>query len=207
MSDDQIPEVQSQFTLKIILIGNSQVGKSAFIHRFIFGSFLDLPVSSSVLDTKTKDMKIDSKLIRVNIWDTAGQVKYKSVTKNVFNGVHGVIALFDITNEDSFNGVKNWVKTAKEICVKHCGFVLVGNKLDLKNERIISKEEAEEYAKKEKMEYYEASSKNDENVDEIVFGLCKKIIDNKKLLNGDESGSFSLSIEKSGHKPPKRSCC
>ena len=153
------------------------------------------------MELKTTKIIIDKHKIRVNLWDTAGQEKYRSVTKSLFNKVQGVLALYDITNEDSFKNLKHWVKMVKEEC-SNMQLLMIGNKNDLENERIISFEEASEYAKNQKMEYMETSSKTGDNVNKAVETICKKIIENN-VLKSDYS--FSLDCKKT--KDEKRKCC
>ena len=200
MTDNIEPET----SIKLLVLGDSSVGKSNFIGRFINEEFSPTHISSSGLDLKTKDIQLQNKVIRVQLWDTAGQEKYRSITKNLFLRVQGIIAVFDLTNEDSFTSIKNWINTIKEECGAHMPVILVGNKCDLVDERIISDEEANEYCKKEKLQYFEASTKNDINIRKSIEEICSKIIKSNFIRN---DCSFSLDNSAIEKDRPKKTCC
>ena len=193
--------LEYDYCLKLLLVGDSCVGKSNFILRLIKNKFSPSHVSTSGMELKTTKIIIDKTKIRVQLWDTAGQEKYRSVTKSLFNKVQGVLAIYDITSEDSFKNLKQWIKMVKEEC-SNMQLLMIGNKNDLENERIIRFEEADEYAKSQKMDYIETSSKTGDNINKAVETICKKIIENNAIRS---DYSFSLDCKKT--KKVKRKCC
>ena len=199
MTDNVEPET----SIKLLVLGDSSVGKSNFIGRFINEEFSPTHISSSGLDLKTKDIELQNKIIRVQLWDTAGQEKYRSITKNLFLRVQGIIAVFDLTNEDSFTSIKSWIITIREECGSHMPVILVGNKCDLVDEKIISDEEANTYAKKEKLQYFETSTKDDINIKKSIEEICSKIIKSNFSRN-DCSFSLDYSVM---DKQKKKTCC
>ena len=177
------------FTIKLLIIGDSSVGKSNFMSRFIEDKFNTSYMTTSGIDLKTADIQIKNKKIRIQLWDTAGQEKYKAITKNLFLKVMGAIIIYDITSEKSYINLKEWVKMVKEECGPHMKIIIVGNKLDLADERIIDEEEAMNYAKEQKTDYIETSCKTGENVKKSITILCEKILETKETV---EDSSFML---------------
>ena len=190
-------------TLKILIVGDSSVGKTNFINRFIENKFNNNYMTTSGIDLKTANLEIKNKNIRIQIWDTAGQEKYKAITKNLFLKVMGAIIIFDITNEKSFNNLKNWVQMVKEECGPHMTIIIVGNKSDLIEQRKINEEEVIAYANKQKLDYIETSCKTGENVKKAVTILCEKILETKEI-NEDPSFILDNTIFQN---QKKKKCC
>ena len=201
MTDDS----QFECTLKLLVLGGSSVGKSNFIHRFITNEFSEHHISSSGLELKSSEITIKNKRIRIQLWDTAGQEKYKSITKSLFVKVQGIIAMFDLTNEDSFNQAKFWIKSIREECGSRMPLILLGNKSDLEDSIIVSEKEIKEYTDKEKIPYIMTSSKTNLNIKKAVSDLCENILDYKEDKE-EMTSSFSLdSVLIDSEK--KKKCC
>ena len=191
------------YILKLLIVGDSTVGKTNFIMRFINDKFNESYMTTSGIDLKTKDIEIKNKNIRIQIWDTAGQEKYRAITRNLFLKVLGVLIIYDITNEKSYNNLKTWVQLIREDCGSHMQIIIVGNKCDLDSERKINQEEVMKYAKKEKIEYIETSCKTGENVQKAVKTICEKILENNDL-----SSDMSFTLSSSSLLTPKnKKCC
>jgi small GTP-binding protein len=150
---------------------------------------------------KTVIIEINNNKIRVQLWDTAGQEKYKAITKNLFLKVQGTLVVFDITNDNSFNNAKKWVNSIKDECGKTMQMILIGNKSDLEEKRVVSQEEASQYAEEEKIEYIETSSKTGENIQRAINSICQKILDNTEIER-----DFSFTLEQTILKK-KSKCC
>ena len=198
---EQEPEID--YTIKLLIVGDSSVGKSNFIYRFIENRFCEEYLTTSGIDLKTANIKVKDKMIRVQLWDTAGQEKYRAITKNLFLKVLGALVFYDITNENSFQNLKEWVKSIKEECGGHMQMILIGSKSDLADKRVVRRDEAEAYAKEQKIEYMESSSKTGENVQEAIISLCEKILKKEEL---EKDVSFTLD-RSSFAKPNKKKCC
>ena len=194
-------DLECDYSLKLLLLGDSSVGKSNFILRLIKDKFSPSHVSSSGMELNTTEILLDKYKIKVQLWDTAGQEKYRAITKCLFTKVQGILPLYDITNEDSFKNLKDWVKMIKEECY-NIQLLMIGNKNDLEDDRVISMEEATEYAKNQKMAYIETSSKTGENVNKAIETICKKILKNNNVKS---DYSFSLDCKKTNKE--KRKCC
>ena len=198
-------EIDSDFdyTKKILVVGDSTVGKTNFIRMFIENKFYQNYMTTSGIDLKTSNIEIKNKKIRVQLWDTAGQEKYRAITTNLFLKVQGVLLVYDLTNEESFDNLKSWVKLIKDECGKQMQMLIVGNKNDLDEQRVIDKNIASEYAKEEKLEYIETSSKTGDNVQKAITMLCEKVLDNTEITN---DFSFTLDATRMSQKD-KSKCC
>ena len=170
-------ESDFDYTIKLLVVGDSSVGKTNFITQFIENKFNQTYMTTSGMDLKTSSIVVKNKKIRVQLWDTAGQEKYRAITKNLFLKVQGALVVYDITNDNSFTNLKTWVKSIKEECGKSMQMIIVGNKCDLDDQRVIEKEKALEYAEEEKVEYIETSSKTGENVQKAISQLCEKVLE------------------------------
>ena len=195
-----------EYSLKLLLLGDSCVGKSNFIFRFINNEFNGHHLSSSGIELKSTELIIDNKKLHLQLWDTAGQEKFKSVTKSLFMQVQGFIAMFDLTKEESFINIKSWIKSIKDECGSHIPILLVGNKNDLKDLRIISDEEIKEFTDKENLKYIETSSKTGDNVKKAINIICKQISELEIYDNDIRESSFSLDSIKLINKK-KKICC
>ena len=196
-------ESDFDYTIKLLVVGDSSVGKTNFITMFIENKFNQTYMTTSGMDLKTSSIVVKNKKIRVQLWDTAGQEKYRAITKNLFLKVQGALVVYDITNDNSFTNLKTWVKSIKEECGKSMQMIIVGNKCDLDDQRVIEKEKALEYAEEEKVEYIETSSKTGENVQKAISQLCEKVLENNEM-----GAEFSFTLDASSFsKNNKRKCC
>ena len=194
----------SDITLKLLIVGGSGVGKTNFLNMFLNNKFNQNYFSSTGIDLQNKIMYIKNKKVRIQIWDTAGQEKYKSITKNLFLKVMGALVLYDITNEESFTKLKEWVELIKEECGRHIKILIIGNKSDLESQRAIDKEDAMKYANEEKVQYIECSSKTGENVEKAIIVLSEKILESTEI---SMDSSLMLDSTLLSSKIKKRKCC
>ena len=181
---------------KILMLGDSEVGKSCFLMRYSDNVFVENYITTIGLDYKLKSIKLDSgKVIKVQLWDTAGQDKYRTIAKNYYKGSHGILLLYDTTKLSSFENIREWIQDIKQEVSEKAIIFLIGNKIDSTDKRKITKEQ--EY----KIPFFEASAKSGENVDEVFKALYQKIIE----VYGDlerEKGSKLNKKQKS-----KGKCC
>ena len=196
-------EKEYEFIIKILIIGDSTVGKTNFVYKFSEDKFSENYFASTGIELKTTSIQIDGKSIKIQLWDTAGQEKYRAMTKNLYLKSQGIIILFDITNETSFINLKNWMSQIKESCGEDIPILLVGNKIDLEDKRVINKERAMEYANNENIEYIEVSSKTGENINKALTSLLQKI-----LKRDDSNSNFSFTLDAGTvKKKTKHNCC
>ncbi|KAK8845858.1 hypothetical protein M9Y10_020784 [Tritrichomonas musculus] len=164
------------FLFKIVLTGNSGVGKTNFLSRFTQGVF-DPSVKPTIgVEFASKTLEIDGKSIKSQIWDTSGQEQFKTITNDFFHGVSGAILFYDVTDPISFNSLPQWLHELRKDAVKNLVIILVGNKCDLEDKRKISTEKGVKFAKKEKLLFIEASALESINVNETFVYLFTEIL-------------------------------
>ena len=163
------------YSVKIIIIGDQNVGKTNIIHRFTDGEFSNQYMITIGMDYISHNIKINKNIFHLQLWDTAGSERFRSITKGYFSNSACAIIVYDITNEKSFDSIKEWVNECKLYTNKNIHLVLVGNKNDLKEQRKIEKEQGEELAKEYDMKFFEASALTGDNIEEIFVDICKTI--------------------------------
>ena len=192
-----------EYLIKILIVGDSTVGKTNFIKKYVENKFNESYFASTGIDLITTSIKIEGKSFKIQIWDTAGQEKYRAMTKNLFLKTQGIVIIFDISNETSFINLKSWMNDIKEECSADIPMILVGNKLDLEDKRVIDKERAMEFAKNEKLEYIETSSKTGENINKALSLIIEKI-----YQRADSNSNFSFTLDDGTvKKKSKKMCC
>ena len=194
----------SDLVYKILLLGDSEVGKSCFLMRYSDNVFVENYISTIGLDYKLKYIQIESgEIIKVQLWDTAGQDRYRTIAKNYYKGSHGILLLYDVTKKESFDNIKEWIKQIREEVSEKTIVFLVGNKIDKTENRKVSTEEGAKLAQEYKLPFYEGSAKSGENIEDIFNALYKKI--------GEVYTEFSKSngrkLNQGKTKDKKRKCC
>ena len=193
------------FKFKIMVIGESKVGKTSLIKRYTKNKFGGVYLTTVGVDFQDKIIQIDGKKIRLQIWDTAGQERFRNVTKNYFKSSNGFLLIYDITDKESFKHLNFWNEQINLNAPKNIKTVLVGNKSDLDNERQISVEEGENFAGKYNIKFFEASAKEGTNIKEVFEYLANEIYKVKK--EEIRSNTFSTVISKEQVQNKKKKCC
>ena len=178
----EMSETNFNYLLKYIIIGDSAVGKSNILTRYVYEKFNDEFQSTIGVEFASKNAIVNNKIYRIQIWDTAGQESFRSITRAYYKNSVCAFIVYDITSRVSFENVKIWLDDIQKQCPKTTFLVLVGNKIDLENERQIMYEEGESFAKENNMLYIETSAKTGENI-ETLFLKSVEII-NEKIENG-----------------------
>ncbi len=187
---------------KILLLGDSTVGKTCFLLRYVDDSFLDLHMATIGLDYRLKTLILEEqKIVKVQLWDTAGQDKFRAITRNYYKGASGIILIFDVTNIKSYENIKKWINEIKEEISEKVAIVLIGNKIDNVQERKISKEQGDKLASEIGVKFFETSAKTGEGINESVFFLVKKIFENDPEVKNKYQGRNLKMYNK------KRKCC
>ncbi|XP_021285725.1 GTP-binding protein YPTM2-like isoform X2 [Herrania umbratica] len=130
------------YLFKLLLIGDSGVGKSCLLLRFADDSYLDSYISTIGVDFKIRTVEQDGKTIKLQIWDTAGQERFRTITSSYYRGAHGIIIVYDVTDQESFNNVKQWLSEIDRYASENVNKLLVGNKCDLTANKVVSYETA-----------------------------------------------------------------
>ena len=199
---------QDFLAFKIILLGDSSVGKTSLILRFCDDKFMEIGTSTIGVDTKTKDVRHNGKKIELDIWDTAGQERFKTLAKNSYQGADGIILVYDITQKKTFSNIKHWYDNIKNnIDINKVAIILVGNKSDLPDPQV-KKESTEKFCEQYNLQVIETSCKENINVVETFNILIEKMI---KLYNDDKkefkNRTSKLDKNTSNTKKDKKKCC
>ena len=193
---------------QILIIGDSTVGKTSILSMYTKGTFNQNYLATVGVDNFTKDEKIDNKTIRVKIWDTAGQEKYKSLTASYFRNTQGVIIVYDVTNAETFDNLKYWIqsiKTNMESQMENLPIIIIGNKIDVEN-REVQFYDAESFSKSYNYPYFETSAKTGENVEESVLFLVKKIMNVRTGMKEQENKNLKLDFSNNNGEEKKCAC-
>ena len=164
--------MQYDKSCQILLLGNSAVGKTSLISRYSNGTFKEEYINTVGLDHISKTEVINNKNILVKLWDTAGQERFKALTPSYLRKAEGVILVYDVTNSYSFDDLKSWIDSIKNnLGEEYASFpvIIIGNKIDLQDNREISNEDANKFANQNNYKYFETSAKTGEGVDEVVY--------------------------------------
>ncbi|SCV99975.1 LAFE_0B06656g1_1 [Lachancea fermentati] len=193
--------------MKILLVGDSGVGKSCLLVRFVEDKFSPSFITTIGIDFKIKTVDINGKKVKLQLWDTAGQERFRTITTAYYRGAMGIILVYDVTDERTFANVKQWFSTVNQHANDEAQLLLVGNKSDM-DTRAVTTEQGEALAKELGIPFVEASAKDDTNVNEIFFQLAKLIqekIDNDKLVgNSSKDGNVNINSSGSG---TQSGCC
>eukprot|EP00467_Chlorarachnion_reptans_P017509 CAMPEP_0114524030 /NCGR_PEP_ID=MMETSP0109-20121206/21621_1 /TAXON_ID=29199 /ORGANISM="Chlorarachnion reptans, Strain CCCM449" /LENGTH=193 /DNA_ID=CAMNT_0001705413 /DNA_START=31 /DNA_END=612 /DNA_ORIENTATION=- len=185
--------------VRLITIGDSATGKSSLILRYTKGVFREERKATVGIDLRIKSVNIDGRPIKVKIWDTAGQEQFRTITRNYYRGAQGVALVYDITNQTSFTNVKKWISDVETYGDSGVKVVLVGNKVDLEEDRKVSSAEGQAVASQHGVEFFETSALSGSSVDS-AFGSLVKHAARKIPVGNDES--IDINAEKKS-----KGCC
>lgn len=166
------------FLYKIVLIGDSGVGKSNILSRWTADEFNLESKSTIGVEFATKEIKVDGKNIKAQVWDTAGQERYRAIVSAYYRGAHGALIIYDITKRKTFENIEHWFDELRQLVPNDISIALVGNKSDLSHLRRISTSEANEYAQNKNFLFVETSALDDINVDLVFNQLIIHIYQN-----------------------------
>ena len=179
-------ETNYELLYKVIIIGDTNVGKSNILTRYLKDEFSSNTKSTVGVELGIKFLKIKNIKAKIQIWDTAGQERYKAITSSYFKGSNGCFIVYDITNEASFDNVEKWYEQIQSETSKEIPIVLVGNKCDLEDERKVPTEKAKEKAENLKCAFFETSALKGLNIDKIFEELVNTIYEKTANKNEDD---------------------
>eukprot|EP01084_Bolivina_argentea_P089617 161668_1 len=178
---------------KLLLIGDSGVGKSCLLLRFADDTYTESYISTIGVDFKIRTMELGGKTIKLQIWDTAGQERFRTITSSYYRGAHGIIIVYDVTDMESFNNVKTWLQEIDKYASDSVNKLLVGNKCDLVVKKTVDTGVAKEFADSLNIPFLETSAKNSTNVEEAFVKMASEI--KKRISAGGPSGARSGGVK------------
>ena len=185
---------------KILFLGESQVGKTEFISRFIDDKLTSKNLIKPIgINFRVKTINFKGKKIKLQIWDTDGQERFRNITHTFYKGVHALIFMYDVTDQNSFKNLSNWIKQVEAHGEKNLVKVLVGNNCD-KLDRVVTEEEGKQLAKDFSIGFFETSHKTDKNVSEVFYYLIDVIM---KANGINLSDSINLDVKYKKNKKEK----
>jgi len=163
------------YLFKLLLIGDSGVGKSCLLLRFADDTYTESYISTIGVDFKIRTIELDGKTVKLQIWDTAGQERFRTITSSYYRGAHGIIVVYDVTDQESFANVKTWLGEIDRYAAENVNKLLVGNKADLVQKKVVEFSVAKEFADSLSIPFLETSAKNSTNVEEAFLTMARQI--------------------------------
>jgi small GTP-binding protein len=196
-------------SFKFILIGCAGVGKTALLKRLIDGTFSDSSDPTVGVEFETAFLQIDDQRVQLQIWDTAGQEKFRSITKAYYRTAAGVLIVFDVTDRRSFDQLPSWIGDARSLCDPTAVISLIGTKCDWGDDRVINMLEAESFAQEYHMTYIETSAKSGDNVRNAFLRTVAALQERGEGSPRDPGGRSPLmkSLTGSGGQTAASGCC
>jgi len=196
------------YLFKLLLIGDSGVGKSCLLLRFADDTYTESYISTIGVDFKIRTIELDGKTIKLQIWDTAGQERFRTITSSYYRGAHGIIVVYDVTDNESFNNVKQWLHEIDRYACENVNKLLVGNKSDLTAKRVVSTEQGKEFADSLGIAFLETSAKTAQNVEQAFLTMASQIKARMKTQPQQNSGMPKGGVSLHGRKvDDKKGCC
>ncbi|XP_053623840.1 ras-related protein Rab-21 [Plodia interpunctella] len=195
------------YNFKVVLLGEGCVGKTSLLLRYIEDKFNDKHLTTLQATFLNKKLNINGKRINLSIWDTAGQEKFHALGPIYYRNSNGAILVYDITDEDSFGKVKNWVKELKKMLGADIVLFIAGNKIDLEHERTVSLEEAESYANMVGAKHFYTSAKLNQGVEDLFLDLTQEMVERSENNSQSEGNRSSRVLVVDDEVPVQSSCC
>jgi Ras-related protein Rab-1A len=196
------------YLFKLLLIGDSGVGKSCLLLRFADNTYTDSYISTIGVDFKIRTLEIDGKTVKLQIWDTAGQERFRTITSSYYRGAHGIIVVYDVTDKVSFNNVKQWLGEIDRYACQSVNKLLVGNKADLVEKKVVEYNEAKQFADSLGISFLETSAKSAQNVEEAFLTMTKQIKERVSRSHDVQKPGGGVDISKNSQQiKTKKKCC
>jgi Ras-related protein Rab-1A len=193
--------------LKILILGDSGVGKTSILIKYINNKFDESHIATIGVDYMDKTIKYKNINVKLQIWDTSGQEKFRSIARNFYRNSDAIFIVFDLNNKDTYNSIKQWINDVEEYC-PNIKKILLGNKSDL--EKNVSEEIIKNFAKENNLQYFETSAKNGTNIKEAFKAMVDLLLGGKseqEILNGFALHESDLSIASENQTTKKKKCC
>ncbi|XP_066293783.1 ras-related protein Rab-35-like isoform X1 [Branchiostoma lanceolatum] len=191
---------------KLLIIGDSGVGKSSLLLRFADNTFSGTYITTIGVDFKIRTTEMNGEKVKLQIWDTAGQERFRTITSTYYRGTHGVIVVYDVTSADSFVNVKRWLHEIDQNC-DVVNRILVGNKNDCPERKVVETGDAQRFADQMGIKLFETSAKENINVEEMFNEVTRQVLHQKKETQAKLAAQTNETIKLDKHKGHKRRRC
>jgi Ras-related protein Rab-1A len=196
------------YIYKVLLLGDSSVGKTCFLLRYADDTFNDNHITTIGLDYRLKMINLENdKIIKLQVWDTAGQDRFRAITKNYYKGAHGIILIYDVTNQSTFSNIKNWLSQIKENTTEKVKIIIVGNKIDDELLRKVSIEEGKKLSEENDITFFETSAKQNIRVADAFNYLTKEIYKYNSAGDNNKKKKDNVVITGNNNGVKKTQCC
>jgi len=190
---------------KLVLVGDSGVGKTSLLLRFMDDQFTTSYISTIGVDFRFKRIELDGQVVKLQIWDTAGQERFRTITSAYYRGADGIVMLYDVTSSESFDHVEEWLSEVNRYATPETEKLVVGNKADLEDQRQVSVESGQQLSQQLNIPHFETSAKSNTNVDEAFTLMAEKLLKSKKAEK--EQRSVQLHLVGGNQSKNKLTCC
>ncbi|KAK9704955.1 hypothetical protein RND81_07G022900 [Saponaria officinalis] len=210
------PEDEYDYLFKVVLIGDSGVGKSNLLSRFTRNEFCLESKSTIGVEFATRTLQVEGRTVKAQIWDTAGQERYRAITSAYYRGALGALLVYDTTKPTTFDNVSRWLKELRDHADANIVIMLIGNKTDLKHLRAVATEDAQSFAEKEGLSFIETSALEATNVEkafQTILSEIYRIISKKSLSSTNEhapanlGGGQTIDVGAASEPVAKKACC
>ncbi|CAO2829894.1 unnamed protein product [Amaranthus hypochondriacus] len=209
------PEEEYDYLFKVVLVGDSGVGKSNLLSRFTRNEFCLESKSTIGVEFATRTLQVEGRTVKAQIWDTAGQERYRAITSAYYRGALGALLVYDVTKPTTFDNVSRWLKELRDHADANIVIMLIGNKTDLKHLQAVATEDAQSFAEKEGLSFIETSALEATNVEKAFQTILSEIyrIISKKTLSSNEpapatlAGGQTIVVGAASETSAKKPCC
>jgi len=191
---------------KLLIIGDSGVGKSSLLLRFADNTFTGNYITTIGVDFKIRTLEVGGERVKLQIWDTAGQERFRTITSTYYRGTHGVIVVYDVTNGESFANVKRWLHEIEQNC-EVVNRILVGNKNDCPDRKVVLYEDAKRFADQMNISLFETSAKDNINVEEMFTVMTQMVLQSKRDQRLRQNPANEPLRLHNPNKKKKQKCC
>lgn len=196
------------YLIKLLLIGDSGVGKSCLLLRYSDDSFTSSFITTIGIDFKIKSILINESKVKLQIWDTAGQERFRTITTAYYRGAMGILLVYDVTDEASFSNVRNWMRQIDQNAAENVNRILIGNKCDMDEQRKVTYDAGKSLADEFKIKFFETSAKLNTNVDKAFLSIASDIVERLKENPEHYGSEGGVTLDKSNRgKKSDKGCC
>ncbi|XP_026866108.1 ras-related protein Rab-35 [Electrophorus electricus] len=193
------------YLFKLLIIGDSGVGKSSLLLRFADNTFSGSYITTIGVDFKIRTVEINGEKVKLQIWDTAGQERFRTITSTYYRGTHGVIVVYDVTSAESFVNVKRWLHEINQNCDDVCR-ILVGNKNDDPGSKVVETNDAQKFAEQMGIQLFETSAKENINVEDMFNCITELVLKARKESVAKQQQQSEV-VKLSKNSKRKKKCC